>query len=106
MIDWRDAALPVETVPQISAWDLHTLLESGEAVVVDVREPFEWLEGPLQGAMHPPMFEAGAPAPPAPPPPPEGPGLARGPRPGPPNHAPQKAAARPPGHHPRRAGAP
>src|SRR5438034_7855932 len=58
MIDWRDAALPVETVPQISAWDLHTLLESGEAVVVDVREPFEWLEGHVQGAMHLPMFEA------------------------------------------------
>src|SRR5213083_403482 len=37
MIDWRDAALPVETVPQISAWDLHTLLESGEADVDDDR---------------------------------------------------------------------
>jgi glyoxylase-like metal-dependent hydrolase (beta-lactamase superfamily II)/rhodanese-related sulfurtransferase len=58
MIDWRDAALPVETVPQISAWDLHTLLEAGEAVVVDVREPFEWLEGHVQGATHLPMFEA------------------------------------------------
>src|SRR3989442_1316982 len=51
MIDWRDAALPVETVPQISAWDLHTLLESGDAVIVDVREPFEWLEGHVEGVM-------------------------------------------------------
>src|SRR5207244_3205219 len=52
------AARPGGRVPQISAWDLHTLLESGEAVVVDVREPFEWLEGHVQGAMHLPMFEA------------------------------------------------
>ena len=58
MIDWRDANLPVETVQQISAWDLHTLLESGDAVVIDVREPFEWHEGHVAGALHVPMFEA------------------------------------------------
>jgi hydroxyacylglutathione hydrolase len=58
MIDWRDGNLPVETVRQISAWDLHTLLESGEAVVIDVREPFEWHEGHVAGALHMPMFEA------------------------------------------------
>ena len=58
MIDWRDANLPVERVQQISAWDLHTLLESGDAVVIDVREPFEWLEGHVAGALHVPMFEA------------------------------------------------
>jgi hydroxyacylglutathione hydrolase len=58
MIDWRDAALPVETVQQISAWDLHTLSESGDAVIIDVREPFEWLEGHVPGALHVPMFEA------------------------------------------------
>src|SRR3989449_8256603 len=80
MIDWRDAALPVETVPQISAWDLHTLLESGEAVVVDVREPFEWLGGPGGGAVHLPVFEAGARAPRAPPPPPQAVVLRPGPR--------------------------
>src|SRR2546425_4035619 len=101
MIDWRDVALPVETVPQISAWDLHTLLESGEAVVVDVREPFEWLEGHVQGAMHPPMFEAGARAPPLPPPPPQARGWARGVGPRPPNQPPKKRAARPPVHRPR-----
>jgi rhodanese-related sulfurtransferase len=60
MIDWRDAGLPVESVPQITAYDLHTLLESGGAVVVDVREPFEWLEGHVEGAIHLPMFEAAA----------------------------------------------
>jgi hydroxyacylglutathione hydrolase len=58
MIDWRDANLPVERVQQISAWDLHTLLESGDAVIIDVREPFEWLEGHVAGALHVPMFEA------------------------------------------------
>ncbi|HZF04228.1 MAG TPA: rhodanese-like domain-containing protein [Patescibacteria group bacterium] len=63
MIDWRDAGLPVETVQQITAYDLHSMLEGsmpeGEGVVVvDVREPFEWLEGHVQGAMHLPMFEA------------------------------------------------
>src|SRR2546427_392919 len=76
MIDWRDAGLPVETVQQITAYDLHSMLEGsmpeGEGVVVvDVREPFEWLEGHVQGAMHPPMFEAVPPAarvPPGPPP--------------------------------------
>jgi glyoxylase-like metal-dependent hydrolase (beta-lactamase superfamily II)/rhodanese-related sulfurtransferase len=58
MIEWRDAGLPVETVPQISVYDLHTMLEDGGVVVVDVREPFEWLEGHVQGATHLPMFEA------------------------------------------------
>ncbi|PYO19008.1 MAG: MBL fold metallo-hydrolase [Candidatus Rokuibacteriota bacterium] len=58
MIDWRDAGLPVESVPQITAYDLHTLLEADGAVVVDVREPFEWLEGHVPGALHVPMFEA------------------------------------------------
>ena len=58
MIDWRDAGLPVESVPQITAYDLHTLLEADGGVVVDVREPFEWLEGHVPGALHVPMFEA------------------------------------------------
>src|SRR3989475_12554318 len=77
MIDWRDAALPVETVPQITAYDLHTLLESGEAVVVDVREPFEWLEGHVHGGRHLPIVEGGPRAPPGPARPPEGRGAAR-----------------------------
>lgn len=58
MIDWRDAGLPVESVPQITAYDLHSMLEAGEVVVIDVREPFEWLEGHVPGALHVPMFEA------------------------------------------------
>jgi hydroxyacylglutathione hydrolase len=59
MIEWRDAGLPTESVPQITVWDLHTLLEEREdAIVVDVREMSEWLEGHIAGAAHVPMFEA------------------------------------------------
>src|SRR5256886_14492365 len=58
MIDWRDAGLPVESVPQITAYDLHTMLAGEGVAVVDVREPFEWLEGPALGASLPPMSSA------------------------------------------------
>jgi glyoxylase-like metal-dependent hydrolase (beta-lactamase superfamily II)/rhodanese-related sulfurtransferase len=59
MIDWRDAGLPVETVAQISVHELSTWLEQGQdVVVVDVREPLEWLEGHIANATHLPMFEA------------------------------------------------
>jgi glyoxylase-like metal-dependent hydrolase (beta-lactamase superfamily II)/rhodanese-related sulfurtransferase len=59
MIDWRDAGLPVESVGQITVHDLSAWQEQGQdAVVVDVREPFEWLEGHISGAVHLPMFEA------------------------------------------------
>ena len=58
MIEWRDAGLPTESVPQITVYDLHTLLEERDAIVVDVRETSEWLEGHIAGAAHVPMFEA------------------------------------------------
>jgi glyoxylase-like metal-dependent hydrolase (beta-lactamase superfamily II)/rhodanese-related sulfurtransferase len=58
MIEWRDAGLPIETVAQITVYDLHTLLEERGAHLVDVRETFEWLEGRIDGAVHVPMFEA------------------------------------------------
>ena len=58
MIEWRDAGLPAESVPQITVYDLHTLIEERSAVVVDVREGNEWLEGHIHGAVHVPMFEA------------------------------------------------
>jgi glyoxylase-like metal-dependent hydrolase (beta-lactamase superfamily II)/rhodanese-related sulfurtransferase len=58
MIEWRSAGLPVETVAQITVYDLHTLLEERGAFVVDVREASEWLEGHVDGAVHVPMFEA------------------------------------------------
>lgn len=59
MIDWTSERLPVETVPQISAHDLEQWLgERRDLVVIDVREPFEWLEGHIDGALHVPMTEA------------------------------------------------
>jgi hydroxyacylglutathione hydrolase len=59
MVEWRSDALPVETVPQITVHDLAAWLEEGrDIVVVDVREPSEWDEGHVEGALHLPMFEA------------------------------------------------
>jgi len=59
MIEWRSEGLPTETVPQITVYDLAGWLEERpELVVIDVREPFEWLEGHIGGALHLPMLEA------------------------------------------------
>ena len=59
MIDWRSDGLPVESVPQITVYDLASwITERPELVVIDVREPFEWLEGHVEGALHLPMMEA------------------------------------------------
>jgi hydroxyacylglutathione hydrolase len=59
MVDWRSEGLPVETVPQITVHDLAAWLEQGrDVVVIDVREPSEWDEGHIDGALHLPMFEA------------------------------------------------
>ena len=59
MIEWRSEGLPVEAVPQITVYDLTTWLEEGrDVVVIDVREPFEWREGRIEGALHVPMTQA------------------------------------------------
>jgi hydroxyacylglutathione hydrolase len=59
MIDWRSEGFPVETVAQITAHDLEDWLdEHRDVVIVDVREPFEWMEGHISGALHVPMLEA------------------------------------------------
>jgi hydroxyacylglutathione hydrolase len=59
MIDWKSEGLPVESVPQITVYDLaEWMTERPDLVVIDVREPFEWLEGHVEGAMHLPMMEA------------------------------------------------
>jgi len=59
MIDWKSDGLPVESVPQITVYDLASwMTERPELVVIDVREPFEWLEGHIDGAVHLPMMEA------------------------------------------------
>lgn len=59
MIEWRSEGLPTASVPQITVYDLAARLErEPDLCVIDVREPFEWLEGHIEGARHLPMFEA------------------------------------------------
>ena len=59
MIDWRSEGLPTETVPQMSVHDLEQWIDDGREVdVIDVREPAEWMEGHIAGALHVPMLEA------------------------------------------------
>ena len=59
MTEWKSQGLPVATVPQISVHDLATMKdERPDLVVIDVREPFEWDEGHIEGALHVPMGEA------------------------------------------------
>ncbi|MBI3635786.1 MAG: MBL fold metallo-hydrolase [Candidatus Rokubacteria bacterium] len=59
MIEWKNAGLPTASVPQITVWDLAERLEEGhDVLVIDVREPVEWREGHIEGALHLPMVEA------------------------------------------------
>ena len=59
MGDWKSQGLPVAQIPQISVHDLATMKEErGDLVIIDVREPFEWDEGHIEGAQHLPMGEA------------------------------------------------
>ena len=59
MLEWKSAALPVESVPQMTVYELNEWLEEErDVLVVDVREPSEWREGHVEGAMHLPMLEA------------------------------------------------
>jgi glyoxylase-like metal-dependent hydrolase (beta-lactamase superfamily II)/rhodanese-related sulfurtransferase len=59
MIDWRSEGLPVETVPQMTVHDLEQWIDDGREIdVIDVREPAEWTEGHIAGALHVPMLEA------------------------------------------------
>jgi glyoxylase-like metal-dependent hydrolase (beta-lactamase superfamily II)/rhodanese-related sulfurtransferase len=59
MTDWRSQGRPVARLPQITVHDLATMRdEQPDLVVVDVREPFEWDEGHIDGALHLPMSEA------------------------------------------------
>lgn len=59
MIEWRSQGLPLESVAQITVYDLAEWLDEGREVqVIDVREPFEWREGHIAGARHVPMLEA------------------------------------------------
>jgi hydroxyacylglutathione hydrolase len=59
MTDWRSQGQPVARVLQITVHDLATMREERpDLVVVDVREPSEWDDGHIEGALHLPMGEA------------------------------------------------
>jgi len=59
MTDWKSGGLPEERVTQITVHDLATMLdERPELVVVDVREPSEWDDGHIAGAVNLPMGQA------------------------------------------------
>ncbi|HKW94546.1 MAG TPA: rhodanese-like domain-containing protein, partial [Methylomirabilota bacterium] len=59
MSEWKSQGLPVARVPQISVHDLATMKdERPDLLIIDVREPFEWDEGHIDGALHLPMSEA------------------------------------------------
>ncbi len=58
MIEWRSEGRPIEAVRQFTVYELASWLEERpELVVIDVREPFEWREGHIEGALHLPMRE-------------------------------------------------
>jgi glyoxylase-like metal-dependent hydrolase (beta-lactamase superfamily II)/rhodanese-related sulfurtransferase len=59
MVEWTSESLPIETLPQVTVYTLAEWLEEGrDVVVIDVREPAEWREGHIDGALHLPMLEA------------------------------------------------
>ena len=59
MTDWRSQGLPMGAVEQITVHELATRREEDpDLVVIDVREPSEWDEGHIEGALHLPMGEA------------------------------------------------
>jgi len=52
------SGLPVAELPNVTAPELARRLQTGaDLVVLDVREPFEWEEGHIAGALHIPMRE-------------------------------------------------
>lgn len=59
MTDWRSEGLPEGRVPQITVHELATMREERpDLVVVDVREPSEWDDGHIAGAVNVPMGQA------------------------------------------------
>jgi len=51
MLAWGVNALPVGTVPVISPEEAHALVESGDAVIIDVRSREEQATNPVEGAI-------------------------------------------------------
>ena len=59
MTDWKSEGLPEARVQQITVHDLATMREEQpDMVVLDVREPSEWDDGHIAGAINVPMGQA------------------------------------------------
>jgi len=52
---WRDAGLPVETIPQVSVAELKEQMANGELQIVDVRRPGEYVNGHVPRALNAPL---------------------------------------------------
>lgn len=52
---WRDAGLPVNTLPQVSVAELNAALENNDMQIVDVRRPAEYENGHVPHAQNAPL---------------------------------------------------
>jgi hydroxyacylglutathione hydrolase len=53
MLAWRTAGMPIDVLAQWTVWDLRRRLASErDLLVLDVRQPAEWAEGHILGAVH------------------------------------------------------
>ena len=52
---WRDAGLPVATLPQVSVVELNERIESQDMQIVDVRRPAEYVNGHVPHALNAPL---------------------------------------------------
>jgi glyoxylase-like metal-dependent hydrolase (beta-lactamase superfamily II)/rhodanese-related sulfurtransferase len=52
---WRDAGLPLETIPQLSVAELKEQMANGELQIVDVRRPGEYVNGHVPRALNAPL---------------------------------------------------
>jgi hydroxyacylglutathione hydrolase len=58
---WRSAGLPLTSIPQMTASELHERLARGEQIaILDVRSPNEWRRGHIEGSIHVPVGEIAA----------------------------------------------
>ncbi|MEX0805804.1 MAG: MBL fold metallo-hydrolase [Candidatus Binatia bacterium] len=53
MMAWRTSAKPIKTMIEWTVWDLQDRMHSErDFVVLDVRQPQEWADGHIEGALH------------------------------------------------------
>ncbi|KUG14873.1 metallo-beta-lactamase family protein [hydrocarbon metagenome] len=57
LLAWGMAALPIGTIPIIFAKEAHTLIQSGRAILIDVRSKEEWEAGHAAGSLHIPWHD-------------------------------------------------